>query len=968
MADILMISIREEDKDKFNVELIKNLMSRGLTVSYTGVFYSESRGEYVYDSVTNLLFFASAYFREASMKSKKDFKGLRGFIDNIDFKEIDARLVIFIITYVQRIDQKNLAPALGHDVEYSWDDIYGQFLDSYFAEHKWTEMIVEMIRSSFEMEFPSFELRYPNVSRVLNLDDKIFAQSKERVIRREVGANIKWSNEDVADSFERFISACVQIPHEKEIEEIGRLQRDVQCECRNHPSNGSQLILGFFGTEVIDKAFRLAELIERDKILSYLDISGEMPKRKQLILLYEEKGSGKGANLCIYSGNGIGERMNRTMIEDIEIPRIPVKLIELEEPKELYSPRRIREVIDEYVMLDLHPPLVDIHFPDNSFVLEIDPEEPEVGFLSTSICRNSCETIEEHLRVDVRLRDRLKIYRWDKEDKKFYELKSGKRKHKMDNKNEKMKKEDILIIGRIRHLYRVLIASKKYGIIYEWLRAVSSISLPVVIILFALDILRTYFFNSQEAISIILETVIGISLVMFTFWASKDFILKYILEPMYDIFRLFLYSIILIILSFNKEFPGNLSIFFLIIPIIVGICVCRDYISSAILFELNDSYRMIECDDILKIKSLDNQENSKSKMYKYFPISFFLRKNQRKKVMREARVLRCGRFYTVIEENNMLEAHLNSDLFPKIEYIIKVSTHSPQEAAYSSGILPSSIENDEFVQELLYRKPRAWGFWGTLGSLFSGKGEIESKNGADGILPSNRFIYFGHWDRVMNHIRSAIPVFPQLVLFRNMIILVILSGLLFNIFREDIFRNSLYKGLIDLFDVFLENGISIESFTEWLGSISIFNAIWLLMCLISPILCIYAIIKLKLQIWKVFLALIFFYLVGLYLIQTVILTISVFLVFCMLLRFPLEQALWLVGIWGNEKTIGYLVSVTRVDQGQKGTKIQKNLLTTRIFMYDPDNPYCTEEERIYFNKRFFENFVYSRYWHKLRGK
>ena len=38
MADVLITCIREEDKDDFIVELIKGLMSRGLTVSYAGCF------------------------------------------------------------------------------------------------------------------------------------------------------------------------------------------------------------------------------------------------------------------------------------------------------------------------------------------------------------------------------------------------------------------------------------------------------------------------------------------------------------------------------------------------------------------------------------------------------------------------------------------------------------------------------------------------------------------------------------------------------------------------------------------------------------------------------------------------------------------------------------------------------------------------------------------------------------------
>ena len=97
MADVLLVCIREEDRDDFAIEFIKGLMSRGLTVSYAGAFYRERLDEYVYDDVTNLLFFASTYFREAQMKSK-NFKKWEGFLDSIDFEQIDARLIIYVST------------------------------------------------------------------------------------------------------------------------------------------------------------------------------------------------------------------------------------------------------------------------------------------------------------------------------------------------------------------------------------------------------------------------------------------------------------------------------------------------------------------------------------------------------------------------------------------------------------------------------------------------------------------------------------------------------------------------------------------------------------------------------------------------------------------------------------------------------------------------------------------------------
>lgn len=938
MADILLICIREEDKDDFTVEFIKNLMSRGLTVSYCGAFYSERKNEYIYDSVTNLLFFSSAYFREAPMKSKKNFRELEHFICNIDFEEVDAELVIFSFLCLQKIGTARLE-----------DNILDDFVNSFLRKKKWTETIVEMIRSSCEMSFSDFKYKYQEVVEILNLDENTFTKSKNKIENGDFGTQIDWLTSEATESFDKFMEACRKVIRKEPVAEFDLFQEKIEQECNEDFSKGGQLISEFFEGENVRKIFSPLK-----KLFPCLG-SLRRNSKKKLILYYEDL-----FDLYIYSKNSARKETRKDIQGEKEILPVPLGQIKLNEPRDLYSSKRIKDIIDNYVMRELHPPLVDIHFPDDVFLLETDPEEPEIGFLSTRRYRNPCETIEENLRVDVKLREKLWIYRWIKEKKSFQELKRGHRK----NRKEKELIEDILVVGRIKHLYEVLIATKRYGSAYHWLRAILGLLLPAAAIYFVLSMLWTHLIRSSDEISMIPKAAAILFFSIFTFWASRDFVLKYILDPMYDMFKLFTYSFVLITLSLSWKSLEMSSIFLLIISLLFGVFFCRNYISSAVLYEINESLSIIECEDVLKIQSLDNQEDSWSKIYNCFPICLFVHRGNKNKVKGEinVRVLRCGRFHTVVKEieerdsvmkeKNAVKIFFNSDLFPIVKYICKESACSPKEIAYSSGIHLASIKSNRTIRKLMYKKPKVRGFWRNLGNLLLGKGKIECKGNTDRFLPGTRAIYFGQWDRVMNHIRNAIPVFPQLVLFRNLIVLTVLSGLLFNFF-------SLYRS-------FFGRGISPKGFTEWVDSISFPDNIWLILYIIGPFICFLLIVRFKLKVWKVFLVLIFFYLSGFYLAQILKLAFFVILVFFMLLWFPLKQILYSIGIWGVERMRGDLISVVGNDGNQQGTGIQRNFFATRFFVYNPHDPSCQEKERVYSNEQFFEDIVFSKNWRKSR--
>lgn len=299
---------------------------------------------------------------------------------------------------------------------------------------------------------------------------------------------------------------------------------------------------------------------------------------------------------------------------------------------------------------------------------------------------------------------------------------------------------------------------------------------------------------------------------------------------------------------------------------------------------------------------------------------------------------------TIVRKDSNVKTFLNSSLFPKIKYICKKFGNIPRKMAYSSGVFLGKRAVDikrERVEELVYRKSRAWGFWGAVGNLLFGKGRIVPSVDPDSRPSSNdRFIYFGQWKQVMKHISNAIPVFPQLVLFRNMIIFAAFSGLLFNIFR-------MYE-------------ISLVKLLDWIRSIDSYDMI---VYFILPVVWILFARRLKFRFWRAFLALAFFYLLliqSCYIKALVVLSIFVGLY---LLRFPIEQIYYSFRIWANEIRRGNLVSIANRREDLRGTRIKRDFLVTRMFM---NHPNCLEEERIYFNKRFYWDIVQSEEWEKLR--
>jgi len=982
MADVLLVCIREEDKDDFIVELIKGLMSRGLTVSYAGTFYSERKDQHVYDKVTNLQFFVSTYFREAQMKSE-DFKTWKGFLANIDFEQIDARLVIYVITCTRKINIKELRE---------------EFRDSFFLENLFADVAVELIRNSFEMSFFDFESHYPELFNVLSVDEEFLDDLKDRVRKGQVGARIEWENDDI---FNKFIRKLLQREHElkngrpreETLQELDQLQKKVELDCLRDPSKGKELVLDFFGSDVIEIALELAE---RHEIIFYSDIRKKISQKSILCIYYEEEIDREKANLYFYSEKRVKEEekdeeretqdekdIKKETKESKEFippspyrpPKVQRDTIELKEPRELYDPKTIGRIIDNHVMLALHPNLVHIYFPTNDFLLEVDPEEPEIGFLSRKVDLRNCETLDECLRIDTSLREKLLIYKLkeNKEGKKFY-LSIGDKKESQE--------EDIVILGRVEDLYKVFVAGKKYGSSYQLIHSALKFLTPLAIIFLFLNILWTHSSESSEATEMFVRAIFVLVGVAFAFWASRNFALNYILEPTYRTLKLITYIVISIVLSldigyskilsmFFSIFPKILSMFFSIFPkilsmffsiflryskilsmffsiflkylevldvivltfsLLAGIFLLRHYIRSAIFYQLNNLFEIIDNNDILEIENPNIQSG-----------------------FEDLNCLKCEQFQTIVKKDNNMKVFFNSSFFLTIKCVHKKARTVPLKFAYSSGVFhPSRDEEEpektpeneplvEPVVELLYRKSEAWRFLKKLESFLFGKGMIESKDDLNHkSLPSTRFIYLGRWNGVMEHIRNAIPVFPQSVLFRNMIILAVLSGLLYNALQEHVSK------ILDI--------SKIEKIISW--NIISWNFV---LYLITPFIVIFLARRLKFQFWKVFLFLSFYLLVLLQPLHIWILITPIFVVFLYLIWFFIRQAYYSFRIWLYEKIGGTIISVEN-GSGVRGVRIQKNTLVTQLTMVRPT---CIEDKRVYFNERFFEYFVMSNEWKKI---
>ena len=170
-----------------------------------------------------------------------------------------------------------------------------------------------------------------------------------------------------------------------------------------------------------------------------------------------------------------------------------------------------------------------------------------------------------------------------------------------------------------------------------------------------------------------------------------------------------------------------------------------------------------------------------------------------------------------------------------------------------------------------------------------------------------------------------------------MLILATLSGLLYNTFREHI--------------------PEIRNITSW--NMLSWNSV---LFLVIPLIVILLTRKLKLQFWKVLLILFFCLLVLLQPSFVWILIAPVAVVLLYLVWFPIQQVYYSFRIWLYEVIRGTIISIENRD-GVRGMRIQRNILTVRIFMVRPN---CIEDERIYFNEHFFRDFVMSNEWVKIR--
>ena len=977
MADVLILCIREEDKDDFVVEFIKGLMSRGLTVSYAGAFYGEEK-EYVYDDVTNLPFLTSAYFREAKMKSK-DFKTWKEFLENVDYEGIDAKLIIYVVMSIQDINYKAL------------EDDFRASLEDYLKD-----IIVEIIRNSFMMSFSTFESHYPEIVEILGIGRRVLKELRIRAEESRYLIDEAWKN----GVFGAFINNCLKIreeieengtpspdalqklggleeeylqlmrkknpteedlgrlekvhkeytqleneifekgaPEEGTLEELKKSQEKLEIECFEDLSKSKELIWGFFGSHIIDRT------VSNPERIMFFHISDKVPKKKILCIHYEESNSDIKENNLYFYPEKPTEGGDTGPIAEVPIPR---SRILLDQSKSLYSPKTITEIVDNHVMFALHPPLIDICFPNNDFMLEVDSEEPEIGFLSKRINLGNCHTIQENLKVNTKLEERLWIYKYKKEKGRanFHEINFGDRKYSQ--------KEDILILGRVEDLYRVLIADKQYGRYYQLIPPILKLLVFLAGICLALDILLMYGLDAPGAVSMFLMAAVGLSGTAFVLWALRTFVLSYLLEPMYGILKWSSYIfVVLMILSNAKPLiilsttqgiskwssyilllgtlPKSaqiimiLSAFFMFFVILCGTILFADYIYSAVLYELNNLFGILKYNDTLEIENFSTRANAET-----------------------VHVLRCGHFQTTVRKKNNVEVFFNSNLFPRIKWIYRKSITPPRKMAYSSGVFFSPLDKEklllttdqESVKGLIYKKPETWKFWETIESLLFGKAELRPIDPDGKYSPSDRLVYFGEWGHVMDHIGSAIPVFPQSILFRNMVILTILSGLLFIIFSMQ--------------------GISLTSPVEWTKNI---NSWGIILYLVTPLLWILLARKLRIRFWKGLLVLIFFLLLSAQPFPVIVVAIFVLLVFLFLLRFPLQQAYYSFRIWVNEKRKGNLVSIIYRNGNLRGTRIQKNILFTRIFTNDSN---YIEEERVYFNKQFFDDIILSDEWEKIR--
>ncbi|MGC1123133.1 MAG: hypothetical protein WBA22_18780 [Candidatus Methanofastidiosia archaeon] len=998
MADILLIGIREENKADFVVEFIKGLMSRGLSVSYAGAYYSEIRNGFVYDNIVNLLFFSSTYFREAHMKSK-DFSTWKGFLDNINFDAIDERLLIYVNTYQCR-------DKLSKEYFESLKEGFNQYLQDNLGN-----LLTELIKDFFGMSFLAFKSHYPEIIQILDIDPKSFVRLRNQVARKgyieiekrwesdefvsfktlcekmrkeilekgaeQVMTRLEGEREEVKDMLERFChleeeyaelidkqvlnyqdqeklesleEAYAQLetihleteifdkgrPENDTLKELEKSQETVEIACFRDPLKRQILFEEFLTQKTILSAvestqkkmyFDILRKVARRKILCIYQryISAEEEKNEVELFFFPER----------YRGDGGGEISNKTSTEQ--------NRHRFDCAKNAYSHDSIDEIIDNHVLTALHPSLIDIRFPVNGFMLEVDPEEPEIGFLSRRITVSRFEKHEESLGIDTDLRKHLRIY-----DLVEGEIGEAKKSFRKLEKRQKMESEmeDILIFGRVEHLYGFLIGNGAWKSIYKLVHLVSrwlAILLPPSALI-SYFTLRYFLLSRPEYIPSILQAIGAFVGVSFAFWTLRAFILNYVLEPMYSMAKWFSYIFLAVLILGRIEFLGIEFLMgfssFLVFSISL---IFANYVSSGIFYELNESFKIIGFADVVQIENSDDQ---KKEMVK---------------------ILKCGRFQTIVQtmENSQLKddirVFLNLNFFKKICCIRKKTRTLPREMAYSSGAFIKSEnqkEKSKDVQELTYRKSKAWGSWRILKNIFFDKGQIELKQDpVDRYSSNERSMYFGSWNSVAKHMGGAVPLSAQSVLFRSMIILAAISLLVFHF----LFSHRLMAA--DL--------------TNWIREI---GPMEVFLFLFVPSVSILFASRLRVQFWKIsVIAILYFFL----LIQThrTLLLVTFFSIFLVLvftlLRFPIKQILFYFLILIHERLKGDIVSIVDIfgspdiegDEKSlivtRGTEIKRNPLVTEFSARLHNG---LEEKRVYFNEDFFRDIIMSGRWYLKRQK
>jgi hypothetical protein len=872
VVDVLVISVREEKKGDFIIEFVKGLMSRGLVVCYAGACYCEKEDRYIYDNTTSLFFFSSTYFREAPMKSK-DFDNVKEFLSYVDFKQVDARLVISVITCDTGICEEDGSQEQSRSVK--------KFLDKRKND----------LNTAIKTELKSSERK--SEKNIIKIRKKISEIKKISKVKKND------CREEISKRFE-----CFKI-HTEELEKI--LLRKIDLGRADLDS----LLFPFYACKE--------------------------PFRKRALYLYveEERGRKEGANLFVYNEERISHHFAAREIDYLGkkfTPRREVKLvpeiIHFEKFRDLYSLESIRKIIDEYVLLGLHPPLAEIFFPDE-FVLEVDPEEPDIGFLSKKMIQPE---------IVPGLENELWKFNWDGRSKIFRGLESENKK----GENTPPIEGDTLIVGRISDLCEVYFAKSASNsttgeratlcqkIAANWYQKTCSVCKYLPILAFWICI---FLDTLTEKVEIsILALIASIFLLYFVFWILQDFVLDYILQPFYG----FLESVCCTILIFHFALVSEKAKISLAIVVLLFFCFfvyfSRRYISSAVFHDLNTSFELIDRGDEVEIEKNESQRSQ----------------NSSQDCLRTQIVMRCGRFFTILKksESEDFEVKFNSDLFKEIECIYKNKCFERKSEKthgfYASGIISSTEigkTNSGTAKELIYEKPKTHGLLKHIKSLILEKGKVRLRDPLHKPSPSARWIYFGKKDEVTKQISSAIPIFPQSELTRNMIILASLSALLFNVLRDfsAAFSRSALGWLVDL----LKNN------TET-GAMLIFAVAFLALTL-------FILAKLETETWKIILFLFFFLLI---IVNSYFILVLFFIIIAFLMYFNRSffHIICFLRILLNEWWSGDIVSIKEKTEGAK----KEELIGI--------NSFFARFETISNNQKIEKIMMNSRFWKGIKDE